>query len=380
MYEFELEEKANKTKQRIFILIYVILSIAFIILGVAKKLQEIKSIELEQAKQQDRCTFCLEEPLNIPLGTNEPTTTVTQTPTVEEQVDTSGLEVKVKSSKCIGSEDSTTVTATIENTKDTPLTLQSVGFVLPKGFKYIADSALINNDIVTLSNLDIQDYQGSTLVKITIPTELATLKKNEKLSVTIKTNAGGVKDDNYQITTLVQVENAMPITKDQPIEVSEKCAVSSSGTTVTNTPTPTPTETPTPTPTPTEEEFAEDTVTEEPVYTPTPTPVPTPPDTGIVETLSIFATVLGIGMLIFGLRVYKGYYTSKFALALGKLYYSLDSKLIELKLKKEPNKYLEYKINQKAGERAKHENYLTKSNKKNYNTRNSKGSSPVVGE
>lgn len=349
MYEFELEEKASKTKEKLFILLYVILFIAIIVIGAAIKLQQIKSYELQHTTTKTICKACISGKLDIPVKTSGETTVTSQ-----PQKTLEGLQTQLQTSSCVGPYDKLDIKLNITNTLKEDLPLEKAIFIIPTGFEYVADSAKVNGTVVPVSNLEIEQYPQNLIIQVKILADYLPLKVGKSMQVALAVKGRGVKQNTYNIEANITATNYSPL---EGIKKGFKVSNSCAKTTPTITPTPSPTPTTTITPSTTT------TVTPSQTQTPTATTTVTPPETGIVEVISIIITLLGVGLIALGIDLYLAGYRIKFLApvydALIKLDYNIRTRILRLK---DPVSYFELKIR----------NYLRHTKKKTPKTKNSR--------
>ncbi len=321
MYEFELEEKANKTKTKLFILLYVILLIATIVMGAAVKLQQIKSYELKHTSSKKICKACISGNLTVPVK-NGPKST----PTISINKTLEGLDVQLKTTPCIGPVDKLDITLNITNTLREDLPLEKAMFIIPAGFEYVADSAKVNGTSVPISNLEIEQYSQALNISIKILADYLPLKVGNKLLVSLSVQSSGTKEGTYKIETNITATNYEPLEGIvTTFKVNSTCAQNTPTTTATLPPTMSPTHTTMP--------------------TNPPTTTVTPPETGIIEVVSVIITLSGIVLIALGVDLYLAGYKIKVLApvynALTRLDYKIRTQIFKLK---DPISYFELKL------------------------------------
>ncbi len=325
MYEFELQQEASKTKQKIMLLVLLVAIIASAIIGVALRMQQAKVIEEQQMNilnnpDNQKCNYCISEEIDFSItSTPTPTLNITEappittpigspsatTPTSQAPTGVTNFSASLTGKDCVEPNSQTTFLLQITNTGNQNGRILKVQNAFPNGFSYVAGSTKINDRLLDAQYIKIESAGNAILAEFTIPDAFANLAPDDTLTLEYSAKA-----DNPDVGTNTDLAIIVPYQGPAIDNITYQFEVANSCSTQPN--------------------------------LPTNAPAGSTPDTGILDNIYI----LGIVSVIF---ILLGVYLRKtkdiFIVApFVKLYQSIQSYAIELGLRKDPKAYMEYQI------------------------------------
>ena len=337
MYEFELQQQAAKTRQKIMFLVFAVALIAAIIIGIALRMQQVKNIEQQninttQNPDDRMCTYCITDTLDFSItATPTPTLIITEAPTISGPTGTmppisstgtptqnpgqtqgTTFSASLTGKDCVEPGTNTTFLLQVTNTGNTTGKILKIQNAFPNGFSYVADTAKINNRLLDAQYIKIESAGNAILVEFTIPDAFSTLAPNDKLTLEYTAKA-----DNPDIGTNTDLAIIVPYQGPAIDNITYQFEVANSCSTTPNLP-----------PNNNNNNSNNNSATA--------------PDTGILDN----AIVLGVISMVF---ILTGLYLRKakqiaFLAPFVKLYRSVRKHAYELSIRKDPKAFMEYKI------------------------------------
>ncbi len=236
MYEFQLEQQAEQTKKKIFLIGYVLSLAAAIVIGFALRLQHIQTTYRRTTESrgldQQPCQFCITEkidfnrqpsvtpteaftptpslqytPTQTPVQTTAPTpsptaTTPTGSPTATPSQYIS-LSADIWAKDCVTPNEIFNIEVQVTNHGNMSAHLLETDISLPPGTNYVADSASVDGHKLTADNITIQSAGNAEMIKLRMPNSFSEIEMGKTRYIRIKAKVNNAKEGKQTLLAVV---------------------------------------------------------------------------------------------------------------------------------------------------------------------------------